>query len=933
MVDSSTWLRNQLKDYVVPAKSKAGRSEHQIYQAYQKLLASILERAKKLYSPMALIQARAKAPASLAEKCLRKQHKYKRPIFQLTDLCGARLVVDSLSDVRSVCKFIRESFIIDEENSEDKIALIQPDVFGYIAVHYVVQLPADLEERLVLSKTEQDWLNVVRTRRSGIPAGGRKAEIQIQTQLQHAWAQMFHDRTYKTAVTLPRELKREASRLAAVLEDTDRECTALMSRIDQFDVNYGAYMDREQMRRQMESAEHLLTMANDPKLKIKMDRLSLVLRIISMAKVLGEWQTIMTLGQKYGRRNPDNAGPANRIYIEYGYALCKAHEHERMGQAYERGQSILSKTALAHDNDSSDKEYPNPQTMYRAISDMKGVEGNETRALALAYLGWSYERQGQYVPARASYHLAHLYDYSNPYYFRGMLDCGIAMGQPLDLRAFDSQIAHYLKTCAEHARAKIELPYAYFTSAKFNLYLNRLHDSLLDYTRAVILSNNSYPIEEELLSVHQLLQHCSMEVGLEHPSLNLTANLKLVQRFLVIARLAKMIQVRSQGKLPAGERRKLDREIKRSYSDSGVVWHGHDCSADSSGNLVVAEQQRMVIVAGGSDPRLDAYLRVYDSVLGEAFDGFSGIAFCGGTKSGVPGMLGQIAGRQKKKRNRDFRLIGYIPDTNVLPQDAPLDQDNYELITDKNSKHFSYSQPLLNWTDILSQGVEPQRVRLLGVNGGDITEFEYYLALAMGATVGLIAGSGRKAAVIIKDRGIADTGQLFELPNDPMTIRAHLLITSTDWRPENITEAAAKEVHKVYCELSAKTPDQTWKDSPEDFKNSCYHQVAYAASILRTAGLTVKKKTSEGKRLDTMKFKTTAKQLDKLAQMEHGRWVVERLMQGWTYGKNKSEELKTSPYLVEWNSPSLPDDIKEYDLQFVRHFSRVLEKNGDAVFK
>ena len=96
MINSSTWLKNQIKSYMVPPRPDNSHSEYEIYDTYQKLLEEILKKAKDIYSPMALVSARAKQPDSFAEKCLRKMDKYKNPIFQLTDLCGALQKIPSL---------------------------------------------------------------------------------------------------------------------------------------------------------------------------------------------------------------------------------------------------------------------------------------------------------------------------------------------------------------------------------------------------------------------------------------------------------------------------------------------------------------------------------------------------------------------------------------------------------------------------------------------------------------------------------------------------------------------------------------------------------------------------------------------------------------------------------------------------------------------
>jgi len=63
-----------------------------------------------------------------------------------------------------------------------------------------------------------------------------------------------------------------------------------------------------------------------------------------------------------------------------------------------------------------------------------------------------------------------------------------------------------------------------------------------------------------------------------------------------------------------------------------------------------------------------------------------------------------------------------------------------------------------------------------------------------------------------------------------------------------------------------------------------------------------------------------------MAEMEHTRWNVERLRDGWTWGKKVDIIKKISPYLVGW--PELPEDVKERDRQTVRKIPEFLTKVG-----
>lgn len=91
------------------------------------------------------------------------------------------------------------------------------DQIGYRSVHYV----CDLGER-----------------RNGLPEfsglGGLKFEVQVRTVLQHAWAELAHDRGYKFSVKLPKSLERQLYLYAGMLELADRGFDELSNKIDQY---------------------------------------------------------------------------------------------------------------------------------------------------------------------------------------------------------------------------------------------------------------------------------------------------------------------------------------------------------------------------------------------------------------------------------------------------------------------------------------------------------------------------------------------------------------------------------------------------------------------------------------------------------------------------------------------------------------------------
>ena len=121
-----------------------------------------------------------------------------------------------------------------------------------------------------------------------------------------------------------------------------------------------------------------------------------------------------------------------------------------------------------------------------------------------------------------------------------------------------------------------------------------------------------------------------------------------------------------------------------------------------------------------------------------------------------------------------------------------------------------------------------------------------------------------------------------------------------------------------------------WEDLPEALKVSNFHQVAYAENILKTAGLGIRRITDPGKPLVGMEELLDKAGLERLAEMEHGRWNVERLLLGWRWAEAKDVGRKLSPYLVPWDR--LPPEIQEYDLNAIRGLPRKFREAGLEVY-
>jgi putative GTP pyrophosphokinase len=159
------------------------------------------------------VDGRTKDRDGIKKKVERKN--YNNPRKQMTDISGVRVIVYFESDIIRVSEVISTCFRVDKKNSLDKGALLEVDKIGYRSVHYVCDIGAE---------------------RGGLPEfegmAGLKFEVQVRTVLQHAWAEISHDRNYKFSGALPAEMQRELFLYSGLLEVADKGFDKLSTAID-----------------------------------------------------------------------------------------------------------------------------------------------------------------------------------------------------------------------------------------------------------------------------------------------------------------------------------------------------------------------------------------------------------------------------------------------------------------------------------------------------------------------------------------------------------------------------------------------------------------------------------------------------------------------------------------------------------------------------
>lgn len=143
-------------------------------------------------------------------------------------------------------------------------------------------------------------------------------------------------------------------------------------------------------------------------------------------------------------------------------------------------------------------------------------------------------------------------------------------------------------------------------------------------------------------------------------------------------------------------------------------------------------------------------------------------------------------------------------------------------------------------------------------------------------------------------------------------------------------DGIAEQIHENYRRRQAGTKSksdpsmQPWSTLREDLRESNRQQAAHIPTKLHAIGKTF---SSDPGRFTNRAF--TKKTIEELAIVEHDRWVEERRIAGWRYGKVRDTARKISPYLVSWDAlKGLENNPQQWDRDAVKDIPRILTAAG-----
>lgn len=227
---------------------------------------------------------------------------------------------------------------------------------------------------------------------------------------------------------------------------------------------------------------------------------------------------------------------------------------------------------------------------------------------------------------------------------------------------------------------------------------------------------------------------------------------------------------------------------------------------------------------------------------------------------------------------------------------------------------------------------------LIGISIGDL---DANLALASAIIDDLSASIVQpRAVVLIRQRGVADADEIARFAKSGERWPGIQVLAWGDVRssqsPDDVLEDAldrvAQEVHAAYLRGEEERAPATWEERKQQARTNEFsslrawgelwpflrddnrNSAEFAVRRLRAIGLDLVDAVQPGQ-TEVKPGDLTHDELITLARLEHRRWMVNRLMNGWRRGAKKDPSVKTHPDLVDWDN--LTEEARGKDFRVV----------------
>ncbi len=195
-----------IKHYI-PDRKEMEKEYESMYSRNEEILYNLQKRMIQNIKSMSIhstVKARVKSFESYYSKLLKRLKKFRErdKAFLITDILGLRIVCPYMEIMKNVETIINEVYEVIE--SEQKGIEHSFKEFGYVSIHHLIKVPADILSQYKIKKE-------------------MVCEVQVCTILQDAWAEVEHELIYKNEEFSPFDdpLKRKMAALNANLTLSD----------------------------------------------------------------------------------------------------------------------------------------------------------------------------------------------------------------------------------------------------------------------------------------------------------------------------------------------------------------------------------------------------------------------------------------------------------------------------------------------------------------------------------------------------------------------------------------------------------------------------------------------------------------------------------------------------------------------------------------